>query len=128
MSEKSSQRSKVLEMSAGSEVPQMLWQAFPPDRHDNRKSWLAGVARALGWNQRRVKALFYCEARVVTADEWRELNARLDAAKNREKLNDELRHLRGSLGATVPVDARANHAPSLPFEDGASVPREKRQA
>ena len=115
-------------MSSSSEVPNLMWAAFPPDRADNRKSWLAGVARALGWNQRRVKALFYCEARVVTADEWRTLNARLDAAKNREKLNAEHRaHLRG-LGADVPVDSRAGDAASLPFADGAAVPREKRQA
>lgn len=123
MAVKSSQRSKGAEMSSSSEVPNLMWAAFPPDRHDNRKSWLASVARALNWNQRRVKALFYCEARVVTADEWRTLNDRLDAAKKREKLNDELRALNRVLGSVLPVDARTSHAASLPFEDRAALPR-----
>lgn len=128
MSEKSSQSSKGQVMSSSSDVPQMMWTAFPPRMTDNRKSWLSSVARALGWNQRRVKALFYCEARVVTADEWRTLNDRLDAAKKREKQADELRAHYRSLGADVPVGARTDNAASLPFEDRAPLPREKRQA
>ena len=128
MSEKSSQSSKGQVMSSSSDVPQMMWAAFPPRMTDNRKSWLSSVARTLGWNQRRVKALFYCEARVVTADEWRELNARLDAAKKRER--DRYEHcavLRG-FGAAVPVAAREDLPASLPFENGPPIPREKREA
>lgn len=124
MTKRSSQRSKSAEMSTSSEVPNLMWSAFPPRVTDNRKSWLAGVARSLGWNQRRVKALFYCEARVVTADEWRTLNERLDAAKNREKRADELRATYRGLGAGVPVAARADdESAALPFTDGASEPR-----
>lgn len=123
MNKRSAGSSKGKEMSSSSEVPKIMWQAFPPAMHDNRKSWLAGVARALGWNQRRVKALFYCEARVVTADEWRTLNARLDAAKKRERENDEhCAFLRG-FGTAVPVAAREDVPASLPFEDSAAVPR-----
>ena len=107
MAEMSSQRSKVVEMSSSAEVPDLMWRAFPPSRQGNRKSWLASVARALGWKHRRVKALFYCEARVITADEWRTLNQRLDALKAAERRHgeqvDELREMRGMarLGATM---------------------------
>ena len=128
MNEKSDQSSKGLEMSASAEVPDLLWRAFPPGLHDNRKSWLCSVARALGWNQRRVRALFYLEARVVTADEWRTLNERLDAAKNREKRADELRALHRDLGAAVPLAAREHVAVALPLADGAALPRRKREA
>lgn len=127
MSKRSSQRSKGLEMSSSAQVPDLMWQAFPPARHSNRKSWLTGVARALGWNQRRVKALFYCEARVVTADEWRTLNERLDAAKKRERQADELRALTRSLGEALPLAAR-EVAPTLPLALGATLPRKEREA
>jgi len=125
MSKLSSQESKRVETSA--QVPDLMWRAFPPDRHANRKSWLSQVATSLRWNPRRVKALFYCEARVVTADEWRTLNARLDAAKKREKANDELRAIARGLGASVPVAAREDAA-ALPFEAGEAAPSPQRQA
>lgn len=93
MSKRLDQESKHVESSA--QIPKLLWQAFPPDQHDNRKSWIARVARALSWKHRRVKALFYCEARVVTADEWRTLNQRLDALKAAERrLEDQTHELR----------------------------------
>lgn len=124
---KSSQESKRMETSA--EIRTAMWSAFPPRPSDNRKSWLASVARSLGWNQRRVKALFYCEARVVTADEWRTINARLDAAKKRERERDELRTAHRSMGQVLPVDARENDEPAeLPFEASAVVAAAKRQA
>ena len=87
MSKRLDQESKRMESSE--QIPDLLWRACPPDRHDNRKSWLARVARTLAWKHRRVKALFYCEARVVTADEWRTLNQRLDALKAAERRHQE---------------------------------------
>lgn len=111
MSERLDQHSKVKEMSSSTEIPDLMWQAFPPNRHGNRKSWLTGVARALGWNQRRVKALFYCEARVVIADEWRTLNQRLDALKAAERrhgeLIDELRTVGGMARGNTAMGGRA---------------------
>lgn len=90
MSKRSSQESKAVESNA--QIPDLMWRACPPQRHDNRKSWLSRVARALDWKPRRVKALFYCEARVVTADEWRTLNQRLDALKAAEQRHQEQSH------------------------------------
>lgn len=87
---KSSQESKRVETSA--EIRTAMWAAFPPRPEHNRKGWLRDVARVLGWKHRRVKALFYCEARVVTADEWRTLNQRLDALKNAERRHEEHAH------------------------------------
>lgn len=92
MSKVSYQRSKGAEMSTQLEARQLLWAAVPPAIHDNRKSWLARAARLLGWSERRTKALFYCEARVVTADEWRTLNQRLDALKIAERRHGEETH------------------------------------
>lgn len=104
MSEKPYLRSKPMESSV--EIRDAMWRAFPPRPEHNRKSWLWEVARSLGWRHRRVKALFYCEARVVTADEWRTINARLDAAKRREREADELRAIRRGVGTRLLVDPR----------------------
>lgn len=87
MSKRLDQESKHMESSE--QIPDLLWRVCPPDRHDNRKSWLARVARTLAWKHRRVKALFYLEARIVTADEWRTLNQRLDALKAAERRHQE---------------------------------------
>lgn len=90
MSKRLDQESKHVESSA--QIPELMWRACPPDRHDNRKSWLARFARTFSWKHRRVKALFYCEARVVTADEWRTLNQRLDALKAAERRHEDQAH------------------------------------
>jgi hypothetical protein len=90
MSKRSDQESKPVESSA--QIPELMWRACPPERHDNRKSWLARFARTFSWKHRRVKALFYCEARVVTADEWRTLNQRLDALKAAERRHEDQSH------------------------------------
>jgi len=115
-------------METSVEIRDAMWRAFPPRAEHNRKSWLWEVARSLGWRHRRVKALFYCEARVVTADEWRTLNDRLDAAKRRERERDEHRAHHRSLGASVPLDAREN--PHLPMALAPSPARagEEREA
>jgi hypothetical protein len=114
-------------MESSAEVPDLMWRAFPPERHANRKSWLATVARALGWKTRRCKALFYCEARVVTADEWRTLNERLDAAKKRERaqgdIRDELRATGRGVESGVPAAARV----AEPHHDVAAEPGEARR-
>lgn len=122
MVKKSSQESK--RMSSSAEIPDLMWRAFPPDRHSNRKSWIATVARALGWKHRRTKALFYCEARIVTADEWRTLNERLNAAKQREREhaeweNDQRRAGHRGVGTPLPMGSREN--PSLPLASPASA-------
>lgn len=110
-----------------SEIPALLFAAFPPMLHDNRKSWLARAARSLGWGQRRTRALFYCEARVVTAEEWRTLNERLDAAKLRERERDELRAIARGMGKPLSLDARMDQ-PSLAFATSAQGARQKRSA
>ncbi len=72
-------------MEFSAQIPELMFRAcLRFERHDNRKSWISRVARTLSWKHRRVKALFYCEARVVTADEWRIPNQRLDALKAAE--------------------------------------------
>lgn len=79
-------------MSITVEARDLLWAAVPPGIHDNRKSWLARAARLLGWSPRRVRAIWHCEARVITADEWRTLNQRLDALKAAERRHGEQTH------------------------------------
>lgn len=110
MTKKASQRSKGVEMQIEQQMRAMLWEAVPPSITDNRKSWLARAARSLGWGQRRTKALFYCEARVVTAEEWKTLNERLNAAKARERQmaesNNERRVSTGGVGSDLPLDTR----------------------
>lgn len=92
MSKRLDERSKGVEMPIEAEARQLLWAVCPPSIYDNRKSWLARAARTLGWGQRRTKAIFYCEARTITADEWRTLNSRLDALKAAERRHGETVH------------------------------------
>lgn len=93
MSKRSYQRSKESAVSVQQEARSLLWQvAGPPAIHDNRKSWLAKAARTLGWGSRRTKAIFYLEARTITATEWRTLNDRLDALKAAERRHGEQAH------------------------------------
>lgn len=88
------QSSKESRVSVNAEAREMLWAVCPPTIYDNRKSWLARVARTLGFGQRRTKALFYCEARTITAEEWRTLNERFDALKQAKdrRANDHVQH------------------------------------
>ncbi len=132
MTKRLDKRSKGVEVQIEQQMRDMLWEAFPPQVHDNRKSWLARAARSLGWGQRRTKALFYCEARVVTAAEWKTLNERLNAAKVREREQDErayeLRAVVGGMGESVPVDARANLSLPLDVETRPTLHRKEREA
>ncbi len=132
MTKKSAQHSKGVEVQIERQMREMLWEAFPPQVHDNRKSWLARAARSLGWGQRRTKALFYCEARVVTAAEWKTLNERLNAAKKREREHEErayeLRLVAGGMGEDVPLATR--ESPPLPMDapTRAAMPSKEREA
>jgi len=117
---------KELELSTQVEAKAMLWAAIPPQATDNRKSWLSRVARALGWKPRRVRAIWNCEARVITADEWRTLNQRLDALKAAERrLEEETHELREAYRAARegrPV-ARGTDAHLGPEAPGSVDPR-----
>lgn len=115
-------------METSIQMREAIWRAFPPRPEQNRKGWLWDVTRALGWRHRRVKALFYCEARVVTADEWRTVNERLDAAKKRERQRDELRSIGRGLGPALPVGAREDLPLPMALEAGAVGTGPKRQA
>lgn len=44
--------------------------AGPRGWNDTREAWLARAARKLGFGHRRTKAIFYGEARSISADEW----------------------------------------------------------
>lgn len=95
MSKRLGKLPKNLKMPITVEARELLWAAVPPAAHDNRKSWFTRAARALGWRERRVRAIFHCEARVITAEEWRTLNQRLDALKAAERRHeDEVHELR----------------------------------
>ena len=83
---------KVAPMSSQAEARELLWAAVPQEIGDNRKSWLLRAAHALGWNPRRVRAIWHGEARVITADEWRTLQSRLDALKAAEQRHQEHVH------------------------------------
>lgn len=83
---------KGKQMSTQSEARALLWAAVPPEIGDNRKSWFRRASHALGWNPRRVRAIWHCEARVITADEWKTLNQRLDALKAAERRHQEQFH------------------------------------
>lgn len=124
MSKRLEVSSKDVEMQIDQQIPGMMWKAFPVGQHQNRKGWLAHIARSLGWGQRRTKALFYCEARVVTAEEWKTLNERLNAAKRREREHEERvnehRTNPGGMGKSMSLDAREV---SLPLATPSGAPR-----
>ena len=112
--------------STAEQARAMMWAAVPRRIEDNRKSWLARVARDFGWEPRRARALFYMEARIVTADEWRTLQARYDAVTQSAKERGENNNVQsgatnrvagrplpaagGSIRAVVDVDAGEGEA------------------
>jgi hypothetical protein len=102
------QSKERLPVNINAEARDMLWRlAGPIAPHHNKKSILSRLAGSLGWGQRRVRAIFYLEARTITALEWRTLNERLDALKNQEKrageLHDQLRQAYRDSGANGPL-------------------------
>jgi hypothetical protein len=120
------QSSKDAEMSIEAETRQLLWEVVPPQIHEGRKSWLWRAARTLGWGHRRTRAIFYCEARTITAEEWRSLNQRLDALKaatrRREEAAHELRSADRMAGEELPVAGRDTEPDGRPA-DGTGAPR-----
>ena len=69
MDKESAERAKRSAMDAKAEMRTLMWEAFPPRMHDNRKSWFTRIGQALAWNPRRVRAIWHGEARVITAEE-----------------------------------------------------------
>lgn len=111
MSKRLGKLPKDPKMSVTAEARELLWQAVPPRSHDTKRSWFAQAARLLGWRERRVRAIFHCEARVITADEWRTLNQRIDALKAAERRHereaDELRETLRMAREGMPMARRA---------------------
>jgi len=52
------------------------------------------LARHLGWNERRVRAIWHGEARIITADEWRQLQEEIATLnKSAQRRQDVLHEL-----------------------------------
>jgi len=84
---------KEARVTVQAETKALLWAAVPRRMGDNVKSWTLFAARQLGWNPRRVRAIWNEEARVISAEEWIALNKRLadltsSAAARHGELND----------------------------------------
>lgn len=81
--------------------------AGPRAWQDTRERWLERAARALGFTYQRTRAIFYCRARIISAEEWITLNQRVEALKAAERRHqgemDELRMARGASGPLGPV-------------------------
>jgi len=123
-------------MSIQQQVRSMLWEAFPFREHDTKESWFNWIStssegRSVGWKPRRVRALFRCEARVVTAEEWKILNERLNAAKQRERHMAERAHehriYRGGMGEGMPADPREDLSLPLAASPSTSSAATRRQ-
>jgi len=106
--------SKVLETSAAminAQAREMLATvAGQRGWSDTRESWLARAARRLGFGHRRTRAIFYGEARRITAEEWLRLTEEAEAlkrsaAERQEALND-LDLLAGACASARREDAR----------------------
>jgi hypothetical protein len=74
---------------------------------DTRERWLERAARVLGFSYPRTRALFYCKARVIRAEEWIALNQRIDALKAAQRRREDQHHELGTAvrgaGARLPV-------------------------
>lgn len=75
--------SKVLEKASkmvSAQAREMLCAiAGPRGWNDTRESWLAKAARRLGFGPRRTKAIFYGEARRISAEEWLRIESEFTA-------------------------------------------------
>lgn len=117
-------------MSSRTDAKRLLWELLPPEMHDTRGSWFIRLARHLGWNERRVRAIWHGEARIITADEWRQLNEELAAlsrsAQRRQETLDELTLLARSV--VSPSREAARPLDVVGDADGQARPRRKRGA
>jgi len=117
-------------MSSRTDAKRLLWELLPPEMHDTRGSWFIRLARHLGWNERRVRAIWHGEARIITADEWRQLQDEIatlnKSAQRRQETLDELTLLARSVvspsgEAARPLGVAGDRA-------GQARPRGKRDA
>jgi hypothetical protein len=84
---------KVSEMICDEAKALLCAVAGPRGWNDTRDAWLSRVARRLGFGHRRAKAIFYGEARIIRAEEWKRLNEEFaaltrSAQQRRETLHD----------------------------------------
>lgn len=90
MSKHSSRSSESVEMSSVDVAQDMrrcvMVAAGSPAWTDNVKARLARAARVLGITPRRAKSLYYLEVRVITAQEYLALSARVERI---ERLRDQ---------------------------------------
>lgn len=94
---------KERNVSTLAEVQDKIWEAVPPRRHDNRKSYFLFVAEQLGWTPRRVRAYFHDEVRRIDLDEIKTLNRRIADLKAAENRHEEETHaIRESLDTRKP--------------------------
>lgn len=80
----------------------VIQAAGPRDWNDTRDSWLMRAARVLGLSHRRTKAIFYGEARRISADEYLAVQARIATLKaKQERHGERLQELASALGTSV---------------------------
>jgi hypothetical protein len=118
-------------VSVQAEARQLLWAAVPPRLEDNKKSWFVRAARALDWTPRRVRAVWHLEARVITAEEMRALQARYHALETRraerKKERDELRTLSQVGRGPLPMGGGTPEQLRVDTDEGSEmVPRSQR--
>ncbi len=91
MSKRLGRSPKEARVTVQADTKALLWAAVPRRMGDNVKSWTLFAARQLGWNPRRVRAIWNEEARVISAEEWIVLNKKLaDLSKNAAARHGEI--------------------------------------
>ena len=85
--------------------------AGPRGWNDTREAWLAKAARRLGFGHRRTKAIFYGEARVISAEEWMRLQDEFSALTRSAQQRQETLHELSILARSVPPPAVAHPRP-----------------
>lgn len=124
--------SKVLEKASkmvSAQAREMLCAiAGPRGWNDTRESWLAKASRRLGFGPRRTKAIFYGEARRISAEEWLRIESEFTA------LNESAARRLGAINeldllARSSVEARREATRPMGVDCGSQVqagPWEKR--
>ena len=117
-------------MSSRTDAKRLLWELLPPLMHDTRGSWFIRLARHLGWNERRVRAIWHGEARIITADEWRQLTEEIAALKRSAQQRQEVLHELTLLARTpsAPSGQAARPLGVAGDRAGKARPRGKRDA
>lgn len=128
--DKPSGDSSMSSIDVAADCKRFVMLASPARWGDNVKARIANAARVLGIKPRRAKAMYYLEAKVITAQEYFALKAKVDEIQERAQVvrghHDYLRSIADAdieLAGTCRRDTSRSDQAEVPAGDDAAAGR-----